>query len=165
VLALVGIGITAGVYGVVALIVKADDAGVALAKNSKASVIGGLSRAVGRALVFGMPYLLASLSALGTAAMIWVGGGIIVHGLEVYGLLLLPHAIHDAGEAAAHALPMMGGVAEWIVTAALAGVVGLLLGAACIPLIGSVVAPAWKALKGTLPVRERGPARQRRWRV
>ena len=55
VLALVGIGITVAVYGVVALIVKADDVGVALAKNDRASVIGGTGRALGRALVRGMP--------------------------------------------------------------------------------------------------------------
>ena len=87
-LALVGIGITVAVYGVVALIVKADDAGVALARNEQASVIGALTRAVGRALVVGMPGFLTFLSVVGTAAMIWVGGGIIVHGLEAYGLHL-----------------------------------------------------------------------------
>ena len=120
-----------------------------------------MSRGIGRALVFGMPYLLTALSALGTAAMIWVGGGIIVHGLPVYGLHSLEHVIHAAGEAAARALPPIAGAAEWIVTAALAGVVGLAIGAACIPLIGWVVAPGWKALKGVLPRRERDPALDR----
>jgi predicted DNA repair protein MutK len=86
VLALVGIGITAAVYGVVALIVKADDAGVALASNKDTSAIGAISRMVGRALVLGMPIVLTLLSIVGTAAMIWVGGGIIVHGLEKYGV-------------------------------------------------------------------------------
>src|SRR6476620_267234 len=68
VLALVGIGITAAVYGVVALIVKADDVGVALAKNDRGSITGGVSRAFGRALVLGMPSFLTFLGAAGTAA-------------------------------------------------------------------------------------------------
>ena len=155
VLAVVGIGITAAVYGVVALIVKADDAGVALAKNASASMAGALSRAFGRALVFGMPGFLTFLSAAGTAAMIWVGGGIIVHGLEGYGLHSIHHAIQAAGQAAAHALPMVAGAAEWIVTAALSGVVGLVVGAVSIPLAGFVIAPAWKLLKSVLRRRER----------
>ena len=61
--------------------------------------------------------------AVGTAAMVWVGGGIIVHGLEEYGLAGLGHAIHAAAEAAAHAVPAAGGVVEWLVTAAGSGVV------------------------------------------
>ena len=154
VLAVVGIGITAGVYGVVALIVKADDVGVALAKNEKASAVGALSRTLGRALVRGMPGFLVFLSAAGTAAMIWVGGGIMVHGLDVYGVHSLHHAIEAMGEAAAHALPLIAGAARWIATAILSGVVGLLIGAASIPLIGFVIAPAWKLLKGVLQRRE-----------
>ena len=77
VLAGVGTGITAAVYGVVALIVKADDAGVALAGSGSPA-----ARALGRGLVLGMPPLLKVLGVAGTAAMLWVGGGIIVHGLE-----------------------------------------------------------------------------------
>jgi predicted DNA repair protein MutK len=155
VLAVVGIAITAGVYGVVALIVKADDAGVALARNEKASAVGALSRALGRALVFGMPAFLTFLSAAGTAAMIWVGGGILVHGLDVYGLDFIHHTIEAASEAAGHALPLIAGAAEWIVSALLSGVVGLLIGAAAIPLIGVVIAPAWRLVKGVLRRRER----------
>lgn len=147
VLALVGVGITVAVYGVVALIVKADDAGVALAKNEQASVLGGLSRALGRAIVRGMPVLLTFLSGVGTAAMIWVGGGIIVHGLEKYGLRSIDRAIDTAAEAAAHAMPSIAGAAEWIVVAVGSGVVGLLIGAMLIPVIEYGVAPAWKLLK------------------
>ena len=147
VLALVGVGITVAVYGVVALIVKADDAGVALAKNEQASVLGGLSRALGRAIVRGMPVLLTFLSGVGTAAMIWVGGGIIVHGLEKYGLRSIDRAIDTAAEAAAHAMPSVAGAAEWIVVAVGSGVVGLLIGAMVIPVIEYGVAPAWKLLK------------------
>src|SRR6516225_2241649 len=105
VLALVAVGITAAVYGVVALIVKADDVGVALAKNDRGSITGRMSRAAGRALVLAMPSFLTFLGAAGTAAMIWVGGGIIVHGLEAYGAHSFGRAINSAAEAAAHALP------------------------------------------------------------
>ena len=155
VLAVVGIGITIAVYGVVALIVKADDAGVALARNNRATVTGALSRAVGRALVYGMPGFLTFISVVGTAAMIWVGGGIIVHGLEAYGLTSIAHVIHAAGEAAAHALPAIGRAVGWMVEAAGAGVFGLVIGIVAIPVAGFVIAPAWKALKRALRLRER----------
>ena len=151
VLALVGIGITVAVYGVVALIVKADDAGVALARNSRVSVIGRAGRALGRALVRGMPVFLLLLGAVGTAAMIWVGGGIILHGVEIYGPPSIGHAVHTATEAAALALPSVAGLLRWIVEAAISGIVGLVVGAASIPVIGFVVAPAWKRLKRLLP--------------
>ena len=147
VLALVGIGITVAVYGVVALIVKADDVGVALAKNERASVIGGAGRVFGRTLVRGMPLFLTFLSAVGTAAMIWVGGGIVLHGLEVYGPPSIGSTVHAAAEAAAHALPSAAGALEWMVEAAISGVLGLLIGAATIPIVGFALAPGWKWLK------------------
>jgi predicted DNA repair protein MutK len=155
VLAVVGIGITIAVYGAVALIVKADDVGVALASNQKASALGALSRALGRGLVLGMPGFLKFLSITGTAAMIWVGGGIIVHGSETYGLTSVAHAIHVAAEAAAHALPPVAGAVEWAVGAAGAGLVGLLIGGALIPVMEFAVAPAWKVLKRVLRRPER----------
>jgi predicted DNA repair protein MutK len=123
VLALVGVGITAVVYGAVALIVKADDAGLALARR------GGAARAVGGLLVHGMPKLLKALSVIGTAAMLWVGGGIVVHGLEEAGLDAIGHGIHAAAEAAAHAVSGFEGAIAWLVSAAGAGLFGLLLGA------------------------------------
>jgi predicted DNA repair protein MutK len=150
VLALVGIAITVGVYGAVALIVKADDAGVALAANPRRSALGALSRALGRALVLGMPAFLSSLSVIGSAAMVWVGGSIIVHGLAEYGLPQIEETIHEAALAAADALPAVAGVVEWVVTAAGSGIVGLAIGAALIPLIGFVVAPAWTLLRSVL---------------
>jgi predicted DNA repair protein MutK len=128
---------------------------VALAGNPRGTVVGALSRGIGRALVVGMPGFLTGLSALGTAAMIWVGGGIIVHGLESYGLTAIAHAIDVAGEAAAHALPPIGAAADWVVTALLSGIAGLLIGALSIPLSGLVLAPAWKWLKGVLVRRKR----------
>jgi predicted DNA repair protein MutK len=147
VLAVVAIGITVAVYGVVALIVKADDVGVALARSDGASAIG---RALGRGIVRGMPVLLKILSVVGTAAMIWVGGGIILHGLEVYGPPAIGSAIKATEEAAAHAFPPAAGVLEWIVEAVISGIVGLLVGAACIPVAGFALAPAWAGLKRLL---------------
>jgi hypothetical protein len=124
-LAIVAVAITAGVYGVVAAIVKADDVGLHLAKGSSAPL-----RALGRGLVNGMPPVLALLGIVGTAAMIWVGGQIVIHGLAQFGVAGPEHLIHGAAVAAAHAVPSIGGIIEWIVGAAGAGVVGLALGGA-----------------------------------
>ena len=166
VLAAVGIGITVAVYGAVALIVKADDAGVALAASQRplTRLFGGgasasapsggdralrpFTQALGRALVYGMPVFLKILSIVGTAAMVWVGGGIIVHGLEEYGLPALGHGIHAMAEAAAHAVPALAGALEWLVTAAASGVVGLILGAIIIPLVNYVAVPLAKRFRG-----------------
>jgi len=148
VLALVGTGITVAVYGVVALIVKADDIGVALAKDDGGSIADGMSRAVGRALVLGMPGLLTFLGVAGTTAMIWVGGSIIVHGLEAYGVHSVGHAINSAAEAAAQVLPFAAGPIKWTIMAFLSAIVGLSIGALAIPIIGFLFAPAWKLLKG-----------------
>ena len=155
VLALVGIGITVAVYGAVALIVKADDFGVALANNDRTSVLAGMGRALGRALVVGMPVFLTILSAVGTAAMIWVGGGIVLHGLEVYGPPSIGSAVHAATETAAHGLPSAAGALEWIVEAAISGLLGFLIGAATLPIVEFAVAPAWKGLKCFLSGRQK----------
>jgi hypothetical protein len=105
--------------------------------------------------------------------MIWVGGGIIIHGLEEYGLPAIGHAIHDGAEAVGHALPAIAGAAEWIVTAAASGIFGLLLGAALIPFVQYVLAPLWKRLRGRgadaapaapLGIRRQGK-RPARWRA
>ena len=101
VLGAVGIAITLAVYGVVALIVKADDAGLALARSQARPPAGPILRRVGRLLVHGTTYLLNALGVVGTAAMIWVGGGIVLHGMEAYGLAWPGHAIHDAAAFAA----------------------------------------------------------------
>jgi predicted DNA repair protein MutK len=97
-----------------------------------------------------MPSFLTFLGAAGTAAMIWVGGAIIVHGLEAYGVHSLDQAINSAAEAAAHTLPSAAGPVKWIVRAVLSGVVGLSIGAASIPAVGFAVAPAWKLVKSCL---------------
>ena len=123
VLAVVGVLITIGVYGAVALIVKMDDIGLYLARKSSAAIA-----AIGRGLVKGMPILMKALAVIGTAAMLWVGGGIILHGLEQFGIVAPAHIVHDWAEAAGAAVPGAGGVVAWIVSAACAGVVGVVLG-------------------------------------
>ena len=96
-LAAVGIVITVAVYGAVALIVKLDDIGLHLAERRNRA-----GQAIGRALVHGVPKMLVALAAIGTAAMLWVGGGIILHGLEELHLLeAVPHAVHDTAHALA----------------------------------------------------------------
>ena len=125
VLAAVGIAITIGVYGVVAGIVKMDDIGLHMAQRRSTT-----AQAFGRGLVKAMPILLKALSIIGTAAMIWVGGGIIVHGVEEFGFGTVPHLIHDTAHAAGAAVPALGGVIEWVVNAIGAGIVGLIIGGA-----------------------------------
>jgi uncharacterized protein len=122
VLAVVGLGITAVVYGAVALIVKADDFGVRLARR------GGGLKALGLGIVRAMPALLKALSVIGTLAMLWVGGGIIIHGLAGYGWSGLEHAIHGAAVAVASVAKPIAGFVEWLVSAGLSGVFGLIVG-------------------------------------
>jgi uncharacterized protein len=122
VLAVVGLGITLVVYGAVALIVKADDFGVALARRD------GVLKLLGLGLVKAMPGLLGLLSIIGTLAMLWVGGGIIIHSLAGYGWNGLEHRSHAvAGAIAAFSGPFKGFI-DWFVNAALAGVFGILIG-------------------------------------
>ena len=147
VLAAVGFIITIGVYGVVALIVKADDMGLALARHDGTSALAGAIRVIGRGVVRGMPGLLVVLSTIGTAARIWVGGGIILHGIAAYGPPAVGHGVHAATEAAAHALPSVAGIVAWTVEALISGVIGLLVGAVAIPAVTYVLAPASRALR------------------
>ncbi|MBR0797248.1 DUF808 domain-containing protein [Bradyrhizobium jicamae] len=136
VLASVGIAITAAVYGVVALIVRTDDVGLALVANNDGSIVGRIGSAVGRSLVLGMPGFLKILAATGTAALVWVGGGIILHGLEAYGVHFAGQAISSTADAAAQILPFAAGLMRWLITAFLSGLVGLCIGAISISAIG-----------------------------
>ncbi|OYY79620.1 MAG: ABC transporter [Sphingomonas sp. 28-62-20] len=131
VLALVGLGITVGVYGVVALLVKMDDIGLHLARRRHVTL-----QAIGRGLVKAMPLVLQALSTIGTAAMIWVGGGIILHGGEALGLAAPAEWLHHLAETAGAAVPLAGGLVGWLVYALGAAVVGLLLGAVLVAGIG-----------------------------
>lgn len=124
ILAFVAVAITVGVYGAVGLIVKMDDVGLHLAERRNAG-----ARTLGRGLVLAMPKVMAALSVIGIAAMIWVGGGIIVHGLAAFGIVGPEHVIHDIAVAAAHAVPALHGPVEWAVGAAGSGLFGLAVGA------------------------------------
>ena len=143
-LAVVGALITVAVYGAVALIVKMDDVGLHMAKGRT-----GLGRSIGRGLVVGMPKLMAFLSTVGTLAMLWVGGNIVVHGAHVLGAHEPYETIHHWAEAAAHLVPEgLAGFVTWLVTAICDGVLGLLLGVILIPLATRVIGPAMAAVTG-----------------
>lgn len=121
-LALVGVLLTIGVYGVVALIVKMDDIGLHLSRGKVQSL-----RGFGRGLVKAMPWTMEALTVIGTAAMLWVGGGIIVHGLEHFHLTPIPHWVegfsHWAGQ-----VPGVGAATGWLAFALGSAVVGLAIG-------------------------------------
>jgi hypothetical protein len=123
----VAIAITVGVYGVVALIVKMDDVGLHL--SGRASRVAQIT---GRALVRFMPVLLKALSHIGVAAMVWVGGGIVLHGLAAFGLEVIPHTVEHVAEVVAHSAPVAQPVVEWLVNALGAGIVGLIIGGAIV---------------------------------
>ena len=131
VLAAVGIFVTVGVYGLVGAIVKMDDVGLHLVKEGRL----GVTRAVGRGLVSGMPGLLKALGVIGTAAMLWVGGGIIVHGMEALGWGAVAHLFHDVAKAVGGAAPGIGGLVEWLVNATASGVFGLVVGAVIVGVV------------------------------
>jgi predicted DNA repair protein MutK len=143
-LAIVGVLITAAVYGAVALIVKMDDIGLHLAATGRT----GAGRALGRGLVSAMPSLLALLSGVGTLAMLWVGGNILTHGLQVLGWPWIYDQIHHIAEAVAHAVPQAPGVVGWLVTATLDGLLGLVVGMLLIPLATRVLGPLLAAVLG-----------------
>lgn len=123
-LVLVALAITIGVYGVVALIVKMDDIGLHLSRGEGRGVLA----AFGRGLVQAMPVLLTALSHIGVAAMVWVGGGILLHGLEEFGLGALPQVVHHGAEIAGAATGAMGGLVAWLVYALGSALVGLVVG-------------------------------------
>lgn len=123
-LVVVAFVITIAVYGVVGLIVKMDDIGLDLAQRRF-----GATRAIGRGLVKAMPKLLAALALIGTAAMLWVGGQIVLHGMHEYHFTPLPQWIHDGAHNLAGMAGGRGGLVDWTANAAMAGVFGLVLGA------------------------------------
>ena len=141
-LAAVAVMITVAVYGSVALIVKMDDIGLSMANNGRLSA----TRAVGRGLVKGMPGFLKLLTVVGTAAMLWVGGSIIVHGLEELGITAPGHFIHDVAYAIGHSVSNWQGALEWVSKAVMDGILGLGLGLLLIPVGEKVVTPIWRAI-------------------
>ncbi|MFY0679849.1 MAG: DUF808 domain-containing protein [Thalassovita sp.] len=144
-LALVGVMITIVVYGSVALIVKMDDVGLYIASNART----GAAQSLGRGLVKFMPILMRLLSIIGTAAMLWVGGSIMVHGLHDLGMHHPYKEIHHMAEVAGHAVASSyQGFATWAVTALADGIVGLVYGLFLIPIVTRIVSPAIGAVTG-----------------
>lgn len=129
ILVIVALAITAVVYGAVGLIVKMDDVGLRLAAKPSAG-----AQKVGRGLVAAMPKVLTTLSVVGTAAMLWVGGHILLVGaaeLGWHGPLDLVHTIEDP----AHGLATVGPVAGWLVNTLLSAMVGLAVGAIIVAIV------------------------------
>jgi predicted DNA repair protein MutK len=124
ILVLVALVITAGVYGAVGLIVKMDDVGLRLAQTRH-----GPAATVGRGLLRAMPVVLSVLSKVGVAAMLWVGGHILLVGLDELGVSGPYDAVHHLEDDVDHALGAVGGVAGWLTNTAASAVVGLLVGA------------------------------------
>lgn len=133
VLIIVALVITVAVYGVVGAIVKMDDLGLRLAKT--ASRFG---RAVGRTLVAGMPKLLSALSAVGTVAMLWVGGHILLVGSDHLGWHEPYGLVHHAEDYVHHAIEALGGVLAWLVNTGLSAVVGAVVGGLMVGLVALV---------------------------
>ncbi len=125
VVVLVGIALlmTVGVYGLVAGIVKLDDAGLHLSQWPRRNGVGRLLRAMGVAIVKSAPTLMKALSVAGTAAMFLVGGGILTHGVA-----LLQHRIEQWARSAS-SLPLIGNFVEALTPMLLNAAAGVLAGA------------------------------------
>jgi len=145
VLSAVGLLVTAGVYGLVVIIVKADDFGVYLAQGRATT-----TRAIGKAAVHGMPAFLRMLSFVGTVAMLWVGGGILIHGLHSYGIDGPEHMIHVIRDAARGGISSVDGLLAWLAGAITSVTLGLFIGAIAAFAVVPVLAPLWRAVR---PVR------------
>ena len=142
-LATVAVMITVAVYGSVALIVKMDDIGLAMANKGRL----GITRSLGAAIVRGMPGFLKLLTIVGTAAMLWVGGSIIVHGLAEMGVHGLEELIYGWGKAAAAMVPEgLAGFTKWLVKAVVDGILGLALGLLLIPVGEKLITPVWRSV-------------------
>ncbi|HET6534686.1 MAG TPA: DUF808 domain-containing protein [Sphingomicrobium sp.] len=125
-LAAVALAITAGVYGAVALIVKLDDLGLHLAKRRSSG-----AQAIGQALARIVPKMLSGLSAIGTIAMLWVGGGILLHGLEeMHVANAIPGAFHDLAHWIAIRTGFLSGAVEWLLNAVESALFALVVGGA-----------------------------------
>lgn len=123
ILVVVAIGITLLVYGVVALIVKMDDIGLHLATTRR-----GAAAAAGRMLVRAMPKVLAVLSTVGIVAMLWVGGHILLVGVDELGWHGLYDLVHH-WEEAAHTVPGVGSFLAWLTNTLASALIGLVVGA------------------------------------
>jgi predicted DNA repair protein MutK len=129
----VAVAITVAVYGLVAAIVKMDDVGLSLTQRRS-----GGSQRVGRALVVGMPILLRWLSRIGTAAMLWVGGHILLVGTDELGWHGPYDVVHDLEELV-HDAPASA-VLEWLVNTGVSAVVGLVIGLIAVAVVSRITA-------------------------
>ncbi|WP_462417089.1 DUF808 domain-containing protein [Kytococcus sp. Marseille-QA3725] len=125
ILVVVALLMTVVVYGAVALIVKMDDAGLHLARENDE---GSFMSRLGRGMVKAMPTVLAAIGFIGMLAMLWVGGHIILKGLDDLGWHAPYALVHHLAEPAHH-LPGVGGVAAWLVDTVCAMLLGLVWGA------------------------------------
>lgn len=133
VLALVAVFITVVVYGAVAIIVKMDDAGLRLASGP-----GVRRQKVGRSMVTLVPRLLSALTIIGTAAMAWVGGHILLAGSDALGWHWPYDQVHHL-EAAFDGLPVVSGLFSWLASTAAAALVGIIVGAAALVVLRACV--------------------------
>ena len=124
VLAVVAVGITILVYGSVAILVKADDVGLKMAQAGYFAP----TRSLGRLIVRGMPAFMEMIATIGTAAMLWVGGSIIIHGLEDFGLSTLGHFVEDMSARVREFATVASGLLGWATEAFLGGIFGLAIG-------------------------------------
>lgn len=127
-LAIVAVAVTLGVYGAVAVLVKMDDIGLRLLRERGRPIV----RRFGYMLVRAMPRLLSVISVIGTAAMLWVGGGIFLHGLEVFHITPIPALVHDAAHAIGEAVAWGNGAIAWAVQALGSAAVGAVVGGAIV---------------------------------
>ncbi len=124
ILAVVAVAITVLVYGVVGLIVKMDDIGLALAQRKSAA-----SQRFGLGLVKAMPKVLGTISAVGIVAMLWVGGHILLVGVDDLGWHGPYELVHDLEHNVHDALGGFGAVGGWLTNTALSAVIGAVVGA------------------------------------
>jgi predicted DNA repair protein MutK len=134
ILIVVALVITAVVYGVVAVIVKMDDIGLSLAQRTSRA-----AQKIGGGLVAAMPKLLTALSAVGTVAMLWVGGHILLVGTNTLGWHAPYDFVHHVEEGVRHAVsqsvPAVGGVLAWLVNTGASAVIGLVVGAVMVAIV------------------------------
>ena len=130
ILVVVALVITAAVYGVVALIVKMDDIGLNLAQRTSK-----FSQKVGRGMVAAMPKLLSALSTIGTVAMLWVGGHILLLGTDTLGWHTPYGFVHHIEELVHDSVDAVGGVLAWLVNTAASAVIGLVVGAVIVAIM------------------------------
>jgi len=129
VVSLIAAVITVGVYGLVAAIVKLDDAGIHLMASRVDGVPGRLIRAFGQFLLDACPYLMKTLSVLGTAAMFLVGGGILVHGVPS-----AHHVLVNLTELL-YGVPVLMHSPEWLTSNVFNAVIGILAGAIVVAVV------------------------------